>query len=182
MGEKQDDTESLPAWGVRVEIRPGCPRIRAPASLPAWGVRVEISPSKTRRCSMRSLPAWGVRVEIRPGCPRIRAPARHSPHGECGLKYDHALLQPDVFGHSPHGECGLKYLLPLTRDIIAMSLPAWGVRVEIGKSDSSGSYDNSHSPHGECGLKYVCSKVDARVFLSLPAWGVRVEIGRLKYR
>ena len=33
---------------------------------------------------------------------------RHSPHGECGLKY---VLRPGIareLRHSPHGECGLK--------------------------------------------------------------------------
>ena len=34
--------QSLPAWGVRVEIGPARARVRRDGSLPAWGVRVEI--------------------------------------------------------------------------------------------------------------------------------------------
>ena len=83
------DAESLPAWGVRVEMifrRCGYGRrIRhsphgecglkypvqtlhdvEPQSLPAWGVRVEIKAIATVNTdAKKSLPAWGVRVEIR---------------------------------------------------------------------------------------------------------------------
>ena len=33
--------------------------------------------------------------------------------------------------HSPHGECGLKYVAKVEADSVVVSLPAWGVRVEI---------------------------------------------------
>ena len=59
---------------------------------------------------LRSLPAWGVRVEIIP--PSVRAVAQygHSPHGECGLKFDGKRdVNAHHRGHSPHGECGLKF-------------------------------------------------------------------------
>ena len=56
--------ESLPAWGVRVEIRSARRLSDGAASLPAWGVRVEISLVISIPTGTKSLPAWGVRVEI----------------------------------------------------------------------------------------------------------------------
>ena len=35
------------------------------------------------------------------------------------------------YRHSPHGECGLKYQHQRVLLWVALSLPAWGVRVEI---------------------------------------------------
>ena len=59
--------ESLPAWGVRVEmIRYDNVGDQA-ESLPAWGVRVEImNRSSAPTANSPSLPAWGVRVEMKP--------------------------------------------------------------------------------------------------------------------
>ena len=105
---------SLPVWGVRVEIWPGSSAMAAPQSLPAWGVRVEILNASTRRSgSYRSLPAWGVRVEILFVCRGISSSWCHSPHGECGLKFAHDVVDYRFLRHSPHGECGLKSLSSL---------------------------------------------------------------------
>ena len=55
-----------------------------------------------------SLPARGVWVEI--ACHRsCRTHVCHSPHGECGLKYERLHLKGVHRRHSPHGECGLKF-------------------------------------------------------------------------
>ena len=78
--------------------------------------------------------------------------------------------------HSPHGECGLKFLIDESSRVLPLSLPAWGVWVEIfGCFDLRGSFASlpawgvwveisqatnaliaasRHSPHGGCGLKY----------------------------
>ena len=39
----EEEEESLPAWGVRVEISRRAVSSAFSASLPAWGVRVEIN-------------------------------------------------------------------------------------------------------------------------------------------
>ncbi len=58
--------------------------------------------------------------------------------------------------HSPHGECGLKLELSgIHRSKRTMSLPAWGVWIEMLFSLYLSSSVNSHSPHGECGLKLI---------------------------
>ena len=62
--------ESLPAWGVWIEILAILPTLyNQTLSLPAWGVWIEIS-----RCALlflkstdESLPAWGVWIEIHEG-------------------------------------------------------------------------------------------------------------------
>ena len=124
--------------------------------------------------------------------------ARHSPHGECGLKFPRPRPRLNAGGHSPHGECGLKCPQRDTRPRPSASLPAWGVRVEIGtprcrpippaghsphgecglKSLLLGDLHRRrrHSPHGECGLKFGEPAPMRRDDGSLPAWGVRVEI------
>ena len=79
----------------------------------------------------RSLPAWGVRVEICCRRSSRQPPRRHSPLGECGLKSMPTTTIAPMMGHSPHGECGLKLLCLQYRGAEAVSLPAWGVRVEI---------------------------------------------------
>ena len=57
-------------------------------SLPARGVWVEILlHRRSQRMRPQSLPARGVWVEITSQVPRRPLPARHSPHGECGLKF-----------------------------------------------------------------------------------------------
>ena len=56
-------------------------------SLPAWGVRVEIRVSGCAGLLNGSLPAWGVRVEINSLSLDDMVGKGHSPHGECGLKY-----------------------------------------------------------------------------------------------
>ena len=167
---------SLPAWGVRVEMRPKAAIRRASSSLPAWGVRVEMLSSATCSSGMRG----------------------HSPHGECGLKSPALQGLADRRCHSPHGECGLKsawtamillraWSLPawgvrveidLARDDARTvgSLPAWGVRVEILRFRLAAIPSPGHSPHGECGLKSRTHHVIAGRSVSLPAWGVRVEI------
>ncbi len=126
---------SLPAWGVWIEIMdpvrhsynldghsphgecglksasvpdqaPGFP------SLPAWGVWIEID--QRADCSdprSWSLPAWGVWIEIRLASWIRYLTWRHSPHGECGLKYRGHQGRNGENRHSPHGECGLKSLL-----------------------------------------------------------------------
>ena len=40
------------------------------------------------------------------------------------------MLTP-ITGHSPHGECGLKFAHAVMKAPAGRSLPAWGVRVEI---------------------------------------------------
>ena len=60
---------------------------------------------------LASLPAWGERVEILSLCSNVQEKG-HSPHGECGLKYEDFDLPARRVGHSPHGECGLKSVRP----------------------------------------------------------------------
>ena len=57
-----------------------------------------------------------------------------------------------------------------------MSLPAWGVWIEIFPVDETSAYFPGHSPHGECGLKYVSKGYVTENVQSLPAWGVWIEI------
>ena len=87
--------QSLPAWGVRVEINwlayefsalvchsphGECGlkfvkligNLHGLTSLPAWGVRVEICTIYAASIMCMSLPAWGVRVEI---CPVTHLPS-----------------------------------------------------------------------------------------------------------
>ena len=61
-------------------------------SLPAWGVWIEINLCRAGMLSAGSLPAWGVWIEIFE-IPResISQSLRRSPHGECGLKYTSSL-------------------------------------------------------------------------------------------
>ena len=152
---------SLPAWGVRVEIGDAQTYISWPcSSLPAWGVRVEIWARRSASPHTASLPAWGVRVEIRRGCQSTRYRYRHSPHGECGLKYAGEVgIEILNGGHSPHGKCGLKSSVRVARFNVVESLPAWGVRVEIPPRSPKTSST-----------------------WSLPAWGVRVETVRVGWQ
>ena len=57
-----------------------------------------------------------------------------------------------------------------------MSLPAWGVWIEIRHVTSTGARGLRRSPHGECGLKYTNGLAVAVARESLPAWGVWIEI------
>ena len=54
-------------------------------SLPAWGVWIEIlCRGYDGRCWLRSLPAWGVWIEITLMTSYRILLFSHSPHGECG--------------------------------------------------------------------------------------------------
>ena len=122
----------------------------------------------------------------------------HSPHGECGLKLCYHRIQKSLCCHSPHGECGLKYLTYLQNLVQELSLPAWGVWIEIARCKTRTCGRPCHSPHGECGLKLLlilklplprshsphgeCGLKSFTYFfficchMSLPAWGVWIEI------
>ena len=50
---------SLPAWGVRVEIRAAPAQFHEKASLPAWGVRVEIKTERMLISDGRVTPRMG---------------------------------------------------------------------------------------------------------------------------
>ena len=77
-----------------------------------------------------SLPMRGVWIEIKATC-RWFAATRHSPCGECGLKFGDSVKASGLTGHSPCGECGLK-LLPVARRVQQnWSLPMRGVWIEI---------------------------------------------------
>ena len=80
-----------------------------------------------------SLPAWGVWIEIYRLPPYHHHPYCRSPHGECGLKYDYSSIVAKNSSRSPHGECGLKSALCLVLCGRLMSLPAWGVWIEISE-------------------------------------------------
>ena len=56
------------------------------------------------------------------------------------------------------------------------SLPAWGVWIEITGTTDIPLGCCCHSPHGECGLKYPASDPISKIQWSLPAWGVWIEI------
>ena len=57
--------ESLPAWGVWIEILPEPePIIVLGVSLPAWGVWIEMRGEELNSVMEQSLPAWGVWIEI----------------------------------------------------------------------------------------------------------------------
>ena len=124
---------------------------------------------------------------------------RHSPQGECGLKYtalESAFAQE--FGHSPQGECGLKSIRRYNTYDHGLSLPARGVWIEIWSvghpADQDGSLPargvwiemirhacqlaqaDGHSPQGECGLKFRVGFVYLRRSVSLPARGVWIEM------
>ena len=103
--------------------------------------------------------------------------------------------------HSPRGECGLKFSSFICFIFLPASLPARGVWIEIGPTDSLFWFRLRHSPRGECGLKYVTKYTDDSLKLrhsprgecglkllfasaailildtSLPARGVWIEIG-----
>ena len=55
-------------------------------SLPAWGVWIEIKRDREYGVIIQSLPAWGVWIEISPVDEVAVSDIRRSPHGECGLK------------------------------------------------------------------------------------------------
>ena len=78
--------ESLPAWGVWIEISRTRPSNRPSQSLPAWGVWIEMPVSSVLIVCTPSLPAWGVWIEICHITNILPCFKRHSPHGECGLK------------------------------------------------------------------------------------------------
>ena len=59
-----------------------------------------------------------------------------------------------------------------------MSLPAWGVWIEIKIRYPETPLSNRRSPHGECGLKLTTQRAKSLTILSLPAWGVWIEICR----
>ena len=128
-----DGTVSLPAWGVWIEMQRACtePCFHA-ASLPAWGVWIEIGWICSTRAAQKSLPAWGVWIEMFCAILENGLLFCRSPHGECGLKFQHrGFVQAFHVGRSPHGECGLKFIdLANTVDSL-QSLPAWGVWIEI---------------------------------------------------
>ena len=193
---------SLPAWGVRVEIWTRLRRLPPTRSLPAWGVRVEIRNSLiSLAMSLRSLPAWGVRVEMRRSLRCAATTRRHSPHGECGLKYQARLRKVRSPWSLPAWGVRVEINRQSCERAPQESLPAWGVRVEISQSRTgmpwlkchsphgecglkSGSCrapstNRGHSPHGECGLKSLRVRGSHELHRSLPAWGVRVEICRL---
>ena len=60
-----------------------------------------------------------------------------------------------------------------------MSLPAWGVWIEINGAELQQNLGGSHSPHGECGLKSQYLQYPTLLIVSLPAWGVWIEICEL---
>ncbi len=115
-------------------------------------------------CGLKSIPAL---VQV---CALCR-----SPHGECGLKcrcHGYTLAMPR---RSPHGECGLKYLEGWFLSCPTLSLPAWGVWIEIVLSLSLRLLTRRRSPHGECGLKWPkCLRHPSNI--SRPAWGVWIEM------
>ena len=85
----------------------------------------------------------------------VKRPGRHSPQGECGLKFlPSGLRRGPRTGHSPQGECGLKYgqhQEDSNRE--PKSLPARGVWIEINNGSENVEDEDGHSPQGECGLK-----------------------------
>ena len=62
----------------------------------------------------------------------VKRPGRHSPQGECGLKY------------GQHQEDSNRE---------PKSLPARGVWIEINNGSENVEDEDGHSPQGECGLK-----------------------------
>ena len=124
---------------------------------------------------------------------------RHSPQGECGLKYVVLEKQRRTCESLPARGVRVEITSQVPRRPLPASLPARGVRVEIRRLRprlqpmpsslpargvrveilmpvSTISLSTCHSPQGECGLKFhvrhACH-IDAS---SLPARGVRVEI------
>ncbi len=122
---------SLPAWGVRVEIRLVISSIRsAPCHSPHGECGLKSYPSTTLRSLAGHSPHGECGLKL--PCPDpFNGGHRHSPHGECGLKSTLRETMPEPSGHSPHGECGLKFSAFVSRPFRPGSLPAWGVRVEI---------------------------------------------------
>ncbi|WP_408020150.1 hypothetical protein [Sporosarcina sp. USHLN248] len=74
------------------------------------------------------------------------------------------------------GECGLKCIGFARRDIPSLSLPVWGVWIEISNGERPLYRQNRHSLYGECGLKYNRSHRCKYESASLPVWGVWIEI------
>ena len=65
----------------------------------------------------------------------------------------------------------------MEKNILEMvSLPAWGVWIEIAIEGLDITVEECHSPHGECGLKCHADGSTACGAPSLPAWGVWIEI------
>ena len=130
-----------------------------------------------------SLPAWGVRVEIPCRSRRFARTLRHSPHGECGLKYTMHIILAAYIVSLPAWGVRVEMQPPNVRAAGTWSLPAWGVRVEISSIASACApitslpawgvrveiyhvrpvslRGASHSPHGECGLKFRRRRPDA---------------------
>ena len=129
--ERHGPYKSLPARGVWIEIlQPpaafsGCPRhspqgecglklyeakamVEPGKSLPARGVWIEIYASLHDSAFTKSLPARGVWIEI----------WRNTKWSICPR-------------HSPQGECGLKYAVQWRSENAGGSLPARGVWIEI---------------------------------------------------
>ena len=57
-----------------------------------------------------------------------------------------------------------------------LSLPAWGVWIEIFARIKVFKSHKCRSPHGECGLKSTRPGEIGVIIQSLPAWGVWIEI------
>ena len=57
-----------------------------------------------------------------------------------------------------------------------MSLPVWGVWIEICVGMLLTVVTVGRSPYGECGLKFQPSTQDHHTVWSLPVWGVWIEI------
>ena len=139
--------------GLKLHLRSYLPpSIR---SLPAWGVWIEICGAYIDRlhlCRHSPHGECGLKFEVI----EFQNPLvySHSPHGECGLKSHNGQIQHNCQRHSPHGECGLKLVRVFVTLTLALSLPAWGVWIEI---ITGGSFTASRNS-------------------SLPAWGVWIEI------
>ena len=95
-------TQSLPAWGVWIEIvLQNEANERCIWSLPAWGVWIEIASLMCGVQRKESLPAWGVWIEITLSSSLIIVSVCHSPHGECGLKFDASADDTVLFFVTP---------------------------------------------------------------------------------
>ena len=58
-GKENRENESLPAWGVWIEIEMNKEQLAEYASLPAWGVWIEINERETRRSDLSVTPRMG---------------------------------------------------------------------------------------------------------------------------
>ena len=105
----------------------------------------------------------------------------HSPHGECGLKYNHngsyAQINP---GHSPHGECGLKWASSCCLFSRCGHSPHGECGLKCNPNPNLNTESMRHSPHGECGLKSKGSSAHSGTSGSLPTRGVWIEIAAVK--